>query len=458
MVLLVLLSLWLAFRRPGEILLGLGMLVLSGGCLLTVMALAGWSWNLLNLMALPLMLGTGVDYGIFMQLALRRYGGDLGLARRSIGRALLLCGGTAIAGFGSLAWSGNAGMASLGKVCATGIAANMLIAVFLLPAWWSVLRAERPHSKVDQNRLALANEKSEPSAFYRLWLWRLGLIIGQHLPPFLLEWICVAVAELYYLIHQKRRRVVTGNLLPALGGDHKAARKTAHALFRQFGLKMADLWRYETGQRVDTQLIESGWEHVAAARRRGQGVLLVSCHLGNWELGAPLLVKHGVPAVVITQAEPGVGLTEMRMAGRAKWGVETLVIGSDAFAFVEVIKRLQDGATIALLIDRPPPLAGAVEVELFGRPFRASNAAAELARASGCALVGVAIIRENREYLAQILHEIVYDRQALGTREARSQLTQQILRALEPSIRQHLDQWFHFVPIWPDQNPLGKSP
>ncbi len=137
MVVLVMASLWFAFRRGTEILLGLAVLLLSGLVLLAVMALAGWSWNLLNLMAVPLILGTGVDYSIFMQLALRRHGGDLVLVRRSIGRALLLCGGTAIAGFSSLAWSSNPGMASLGKVCAVGIGANMLLAVFLLPAWWA---------------------------------------------------------------------------------------------------------------------------------------------------------------------------------------------------------------------------------------------------------------------------------------------------------------------------------
>ena len=49
---------------------------LQCACLLSIMRLAGWSWNLLNLMALPLILGTGVDYSIFMQLALRRYHGD----------------------------------------------------------------------------------------------------------------------------------------------------------------------------------------------------------------------------------------------------------------------------------------------------------------------------------------------------------------------------------------------
>ncbi len=141
MVFLVMLSLWLAFRRWQEITLSLAVLVLSGLTLMGLMHVVHWSWNLLNLMALPLILGTGVDYSIFMQLALRRYHGDLTLAYRAVGRALLLCGGTAIAGFGSLGLSSNAGMASLGQVCAVGIAANMLISVFLLPIWWYGLRA-----------------------------------------------------------------------------------------------------------------------------------------------------------------------------------------------------------------------------------------------------------------------------------------------------------------------------
>ncbi len=143
MVGLILFSLWLAFRRFAEIFFSVGILLLSGLCLLAVMKIFGWSWNLLNLMALPLILGTGVDYSIFMQLALRRHGGDLKLAHQSVGRALLLCGGTAIAGFGSLGLSSNAGMSSLGRVCAVGIAGNMLISVFLLPVWWKFIVGEQ---------------------------------------------------------------------------------------------------------------------------------------------------------------------------------------------------------------------------------------------------------------------------------------------------------------------------
>lgn len=140
MVVLVLLSLWLAFRRATEIILGATVLCMSGLVLLATMAVTGWTWNLMNLMALPLILGTGVDYTIFIQLALRRHGGDVAMVRYSVGRALMLCGATAVTGFGSLGMSSNPGMASLGRVCAVGIGANMLISVFLLPAWWLLIR------------------------------------------------------------------------------------------------------------------------------------------------------------------------------------------------------------------------------------------------------------------------------------------------------------------------------
>jgi predicted RND superfamily exporter protein len=134
--LLVVVSLWFAFRSFKEVALSLGTLAFSGVLLWASMALLDWEWNILNMMALPLLLGMGVDYGIHIQLALRRYNGDLLAVRRSVGRALLLAGATTVAGFGSLAFSTNAGMASLGKVCALGILLALVTAVYLLPVWW----------------------------------------------------------------------------------------------------------------------------------------------------------------------------------------------------------------------------------------------------------------------------------------------------------------------------------
>src|ERR1017187_3650371 len=304
MVVLVLASLWFAFRRATEILLGVAVLLLSGLCLLATMAAAGWSWNLLNLMALPLMLGAGVDYSIFIQLALRRHGGDLGLVRRSIGRALLLCGGTAMAGFGSLAWSSNPGMASLGKVCAVGIGANMMIAVFLLPAWWVVLspksKGQSPKSNVAGTNPPSflthhASRITHPSSFYRASLWRLGLAIVRVLPAWLVKGFCVAVAESHYLLGRQRREVVVQNLLPALSGNRSEAEKAARRLYRNFACKLVDLWRVEGGVPVRDWLTDpAGIEIIRAARQRGHGILFITLHLGNWEHGGLLLANVGI--------------------------------------------------------------------------------------------------------------------------------------------------------------------
>lgn len=438
MIVLVLLSLWLAFRRSKEILLSLAVLTLSGLCLLTTMRLAGWSWNLLNLMALPLMLGSGVDYSIFMQLALRRHRGNLAAAHRAVGRALLLCGGTAVAGFGSLSFSTNAGMSSLGEVCAVGIAANMLISVYLLPVWWRKL-AGREYSEA---------KSPAPSSLYRAGLWRVGLRITRLLPSRVCARVSLTLADIYWILAPHRREVVIQNLLPPLNGDRAAAKRKAHEMVRQFALKVADLWRYESGLPIDDLFGEwTGWEHFARAQAEKRGTLLLTPHLGNWEFGGPLLTKRGVKLQVITLVEPGNGLTELRRASRARWDIETLVIGEDPFAFVEVIRRLEAGATVALLVDRPPP-ASRTTVELFGRPFAASIAAAELARASGCVLLPVYLPHTGHSYAAHILPAIDYDRRALRQREERQRLTQQIIHTFEPAIREHLDQWYHFVPVW----------
>ena len=290
---------------------------------------------------------------------------------------------------------------------------------------------------------------SRPSSFYRKEIWQFGLWFVRVIPPFLCLFLGRAVATVYWKIAKRRREIVIQNLLPAFAAEPGRAHRTARLLFQHMALKVIDLWRYEAGLPIESLFGEnSGWEHFAKAQNKRQGVLLLTPHLGNWEFGGPWLARRGVALQVITMAEPTQDFTKLRQMSRARWNIETLVIGEDPFAFLEVIKRLENGATVALLVDRPPD-ATSIKVQLFGKPFPASIAAAELARASGCVLLPVYLPRTNGAYAAHVLPAIDYDRPSLRERSARQELTQRIMTAFEPVIRQHLDQWYHFVPIWP---------
>jgi predicted RND superfamily exporter protein len=133
-VLLVMLI--LAFRNAFDVLFAIGILVLNSLTLLGGMTLLGFTWNFMNIAAGLLLLGTGVDFSIHLIRSLRETNGDLVTTHRTVGTALLLCGLTTTIGFASISWATSEGLASLGRVCALGFAANTAIAIFLLPRLW----------------------------------------------------------------------------------------------------------------------------------------------------------------------------------------------------------------------------------------------------------------------------------------------------------------------------------
>jgi hopanoid biosynthesis associated RND transporter like protein HpnN len=131
------------FRSFGAVILallpvGIGTLWLAG--------LMGWfnvSFNLANIMTLPLVIGIGVTNGIQI---LNRFAEERtpNILARSTGKAVLVSGLTAIAGFGSLILAKDQGIHSLGYVMAMGIAACMIAGLTFLPALLNLLGRRHP--------------------------------------------------------------------------------------------------------------------------------------------------------------------------------------------------------------------------------------------------------------------------------------------------------------------------
>jgi len=149
MAALMVLMLAAIFRSLRVVTLCLAAMALSGLILLAAMAWLGIGWNFLNIAATPLLLGTGIDYGIHIGLALKRNGGDLAAMWHGTGKAVLFCGVSTAIGFGSLCFASNEAMASLGAVAVIGILASMAVSVFLLPHFIAPASDPRELAKTD---------------------------------------------------------------------------------------------------------------------------------------------------------------------------------------------------------------------------------------------------------------------------------------------------------------------
>jgi len=125
----------LIFRRVRDVSLALATMLVSTIVLLALMRLFGLKWNFVNLMATPLLLGTGIDYAIHVTLTLRRTGICFKELWNGTGKALLFCGASNVIGFGSLVFSSSDALVSLGQVAVIGILLSMTVSIFLLPGW-----------------------------------------------------------------------------------------------------------------------------------------------------------------------------------------------------------------------------------------------------------------------------------------------------------------------------------
>lgn len=133
---IVALILWLDLRRGWTWLAAL--LPLGAGLLLTVgtMGWCGLHWNPANLVALPLLLGIGLDNGVHVlhDYLHRHHKSQPWQLGRSVARGIIVAGLTTLLGFAALALARHRGMASLGLVMSLGVAWCLLAALVLLPA------------------------------------------------------------------------------------------------------------------------------------------------------------------------------------------------------------------------------------------------------------------------------------------------------------------------------------
>jgi hopanoid biosynthesis associated RND transporter like protein HpnN len=130
----VVLLVFLDFRSVVPSLLALLSVTVGVIWMLGIMRLVGWSYNPINMMAVPLTLGIGIDNGVHIVHRFRDNGGDARAAVLTSGRAIAVSSLTTMAGFACLLLSTHRGLISLGQLLVLGVGACLISSLFIFPA------------------------------------------------------------------------------------------------------------------------------------------------------------------------------------------------------------------------------------------------------------------------------------------------------------------------------------
>ncbi|MCP4583254.1 MAG: MMPL family transporter [candidate division Zixibacteria bacterium] len=139
-IVVVLLLLWLDFRKLRLAFIAMMPLVFGAIWMIGLLTILGLPLTIVNVMALPMIIGIGIDDGVHLVHRYRVEGWDkTRTVLGSTGRAILLTSLTTMAGFGSLLLAKYRGFGSLGSLLVLGVAACFITSILFLPSLINLL-------------------------------------------------------------------------------------------------------------------------------------------------------------------------------------------------------------------------------------------------------------------------------------------------------------------------------
>lgn len=219
----------------------------------------------------------------------------------------------------------------------------------------------------------------------KLLIARLLLVPLSWLPPAAIHALAVPLGRLAWWLPWRKKRVARRNLALCLPELEPSARE---ALARDHVVEMARLvlesgavWRWPLARLERHIRSVEGWEHFEQAREDDRGLLMVSAHLGNWELAALYLSAHR-PAALLYTPPRDAALDAALVTSRSRFGARMVAAGGPGLR--EILTRLRSGGTVGILCDQLPRRGDGVFAPFFGQPALTMTLAGRLARRTGC--------------------------------------------------------------------------
>jgi len=179
----------------------------------------------------------------------------------------------------------------------------------------------------------------------------------------------------------------------------------------------------------------TGTDELVAAQKEGKGVLLVSGHIGNWELVPLAVAASGLRMAVVARRMTAPAIERRVLAFRERGKVRSL-IREEGGSGVSAYRWLRKGDVLGSMMDRLS--AGRrLRVPFLGRATNMPLSPANLACRTGAAVVMGCARRH-----ADGRNEIIFKRVGTGPFTDQEELVRAVGRALEDDLRSHPEQWF----------------
>ncbi|ACM20261.1 acyltransferase, putative [Geotalea daltonii FRC-32] len=269
-------------------------------------------------------------------------------------------------------------------------------------------------------------------------------------PPFAIFW-----GGLFYLLLAEKRRGIRSNIRIITGSRN--VELLVLATYYKFARNWCDVmlmmrWRGSKLQSLIGRRSDGG--PLDAALAAGNGAILISPHLGNWELGGLGLADMGYTLNVLTFREPDEKVNELREQVRLERGIRFIYVDrndTSPLAVIEAVNALRRNEILALLGERDGS-SHTMTLDFFGRQASIPVGAAYLAMASGAPVIPVFVPLEGNHY-ATIMEAPIYFRGGHADHAGSiGEGTERILRVFEKYIRMYPDQWYNFFDYWGREN------
>jgi KDO2-lipid IV(A) lauroyltransferase len=253
------------------------------------------------------------------------------------------------------------------------------------------------------------------------------------------------------------RRVGRRNLDLAFPSLHAQAKRTIlRRVYRHLGWQLVEFCRMEryTAENTLDWLRVEGQEHYLAAKARGKGVLVVTGHLGAWELSSFYHSMMGYPMGMVIRRLDNRKLDAFVNGVRCRHG--NFVIHKDDFGR-SLLTSMREGRTVGILMDtNMTPPQGAF-VDYFGVPACTGTGLAHIARKTGAAVLPGAMFWEagEKRYVLRFGPEIEIPHTADVSADI-LEGTQRCTKAIERWVRRYPDQWLWIHRRWKTR-PAGET-